>query len=79
MLTSPERSAPVFGATVNTTAADALPLCPELMTIHDARLAALHAQPDSVRTSTDKRPPAAPIESLPRLTVYRHGAAACDT
>jgi hypothetical protein len=70
MLTSPERSAPVLGATVNTTAPDAPPLCPELMTIHAVWLAALHAQPDSVLTSTDKRPPAAPIESLARLTAY---------
>ena len=59
----------MLGATDNTTTPDALPLCPALMTTHDARLAALHAQPDSVLTSTDKRPPTALIESLARLIV----------
>jgi len=70
MLTSPERSAPVFGPIVNATAPDALPLCPELTTIHDAWLAAVHEHPVSVLTWTDNRPPVTAIESPARLTVY---------
>jgi hypothetical protein len=69
MVTSPTRSTPSFDATLSATAPDALPLSPEATVIHPALLAAVHAHPVNVVTSTDNRPPAGPIASRVRLSV----------
>jgi hypothetical protein len=75
-LTWPLRAPPAFGAIVSATVPLALPLCPDETAIQLAVDAAVHAQPLSVATSNDERPPAAAIESDERLSVYRHGAGA---
>ena len=49
------------------------------MVIHAESLVAVHAQPASVATSTDMRPPADPIASPPRFSVNTHAAAAWFT
>jgi hypothetical protein len=63
-------------ATVSPTVPFPLPLCPDDTTIQLDALVAVQLQPLSVSTSTDKRPPPDPIESLERLSANRHGAAA---
>jgi hypothetical protein len=54
-----------------------LPLCDDATTIQFTGLVALHAQPVSVATSTDRRPPLAEMVSPPRLNLKVHGAGAC--
>ena len=54
----------------------ALPFCPETIEIHESRLVALHPQPLSVVTLTDKVPPEGPTVSAARPSEYVHGAAA---
>lgn len=76
MLTCPVRAAPLFAATVRATVPFALPLWPDAIAIQLAPLDALHAQPESVATSTVKRPPDAGALSDVRLSEKRHGAAA---
>lgn len=66
----------MFAATVRVTVPLAVPLCPDEMEIHAASLTAFHAQPVSVPTSTDSRPPAAVTTSEPRLRLNWQAAAA---
>jgi len=57
----------VFAAIVNATVALAVPLAPDEIVIQLAAVDAVQLQPLSVVTSTDKRPPPAPIVSALRL------------
>jgi hypothetical protein len=52
------------------------PLCPETTETQPVLAVAVHAQPDSVVTSTDSLPPAASIESPSRLSAKWQGAGA---
>jgi hypothetical protein len=45
MMIVPVRAAPVFGLTLNVTDPPALPLDPDVIVIHGARLVAVHAHP----------------------------------
>jgi hypothetical protein len=45
MVIVPARAAPVFAPTLNVTDPPALPLEPDVMVIHGARLMAVHAHP----------------------------------
>jgi hypothetical protein len=47
--------------------------------IHGAALAADQAHPFSVSTVTVTSPPAAETAAFAGVTLYRHGAASCDT
>lgn len=51
-----------------------LPLALDVIAIQLAFADAVQVQPASVETSTDNRPPLAPIESLARLSANRQGA-----
>jgi len=61
--TVPDRFVPAFGGTV----------------IHAAALDADQAHPFSVFTATATSPPAAETAAFAGTTLYRHGAASCDT
>jgi hypothetical protein len=77
MFTTPTRAPPAFAATSSATVPLAFALPPDATAIHDAELAACHAQPDSVVTPTDSRPPFALMLSRVRLSSNRQGAPAC--
>src|SRR5690242_19654041 len=78
MVAWPARCAPVvLAAADSVTVPDAAPAAPPVTTIQATPLAAVHAQPSSVVTSTDRTPPAAVTVSPVRLSWNRHGAAAC--
>jgi len=66
----------VLAATLNVTVPEASLFCPLATAIQLASLEALQWQPVRVVTSTDSRPPSAPIESALRLSEKVHGAAA---
>jgi hypothetical protein len=59
MVNVPVRCGPVFAATENCVTPSPLPLAPEVMVIHVALLAAVHAQPVAVVTLTEPDPPLA--------------------
>lgn len=67
---------PLLAATDSPTVPLPLPFCPDTIEIQLAPLEAVHAQPAITETSTDSRPPLAPIESPARLSEKRQGAAA---
>jgi hypothetical protein len=75
-VTTPLRCAPALAAIDSTTVPFAFPLRPDWMPIQAAVVVAVHPHPVSVATSTERRPPGAPIESPLRLRSKRHGAAA---
>jgi hypothetical protein len=62
--------------TISATVPLALPACPDVIEIQLLPDVAVQLQPVSVDTSTERRPPAAPIVSLERLSEKRHAAAA---
>ena len=66
----------MFAATNSPTVPLPLPVWPDWIAIQFAALDALHAHPASVATSTDNRPPSAPIVSRDRLRSNRQTAAA---
>jgi hypothetical protein len=76
MLTCPTRAVPVLAPIDSPTVPFADPLCPETIEIQPALAPDVHAQPDSVVTSTDSLPPAAPIESTGRLRAKWQGGGA---
>ncbi len=77
IVTCPVRCASVFAAMVSATAPLAAPDCPDRMVIQLAPLVAVHEQPFSVDTFTERLPPSAPIVSRVRLRSKWQGAAAC--
>jgi hypothetical protein len=79
MVAVPARCGPALAATDSITVPLPFPLAPDWMPIQFAALDAVQAQPASVVTSTDTRPPAASIVSCDRLSPNRHGAAAWVT
>lgn len=76
IVTAPVRSGPAFAAADSTTVPFPFPLWPDWMAIQFAALVAVQAQPASVVTSTDSRPPAGSTVSADRLRPKRQGAAA---
>jgi len=76
MVTMPVRAALLFGETLKLTVADPLPVPPDRMAIHPTLVDAVHGQPVTVVTPTDKGPPAAPIVSCVRSRSNWHGAPA---
>ena len=79
MVRVPLRAGPVFGATVNTTFPDPLPLAPAVMVIHGALLVAVHAQLPLELTATEF--PAPPLAGSDSVVVARENphAPACET
>jgi len=75
MFTCPTRAAPAFAAIDSPTVPAASPLSSLVTAIQLSPLTAVQWQPVNALTSTLNRPPAWPIESLPRLSVNTHGAA----
>jgi len=54
----------------------ALPVCPDVIEIHDTVLVAFQLHPESVVILTDSVPPPEPIVSAACPSAYVHGAAA---
>jgi len=54
----PDRDGPLVDAAVNVTVPDPLPVAPEVMVIHEALLALVHAHPPPAVTATLPLPPA---------------------
>ena len=75
MVNVPSRDSALFGAIVRVTVVVASPAERE-RSIQGALPTAVHAQPASVETPTERLPPPAPIERSVGLTAKVHGAAA---
>ena len=76
MFNSPTRAAPLLAPIVIDTVPLALPVCPDVIEIHDALLVAFQLHPVSVVRLTESAPPPEPIVSAARASAYVHGAAA---
>ncbi len=69
----------VFGAAVNATVPDPVPVAPLVIVTQDALLADVHVQPAAVVTATVPLPPFDGREALVGEIEYEHSVAACVT